>query len=195
MTLLNKLVAAVTPTESESARRQARAKARAAATPGDWLSMVLDHHVAIESAFAATKSALTAAAQAAAQKHLERVLRAHANAEESVLYPTLANRDHESQAKTAYAEQATAKTQMALLKKLTPLSPQYMEKLEHIRAAVAHHIYEEEANWFPELKNQVSDEDQSELTADYSAEYELYIGHSPKSSRSPRYGSGGHGTR
>ena len=190
MTLLNKLVSAVTPTESDAARKEARVKAQEAAKPGDWLAMILAHHEAIEAAFAHTKSASTAAAQAAAQQHLDLVITAHANAEESVIYPALAGEDHETQAKTAYAEQATAKIELGLLKKLKPLSPEFMEKLESIRAAVAHHMYEEESNWLLELRNQASAQDQAQLTEDYSVEYDRYMGHTKESSQSPRYGSG-----
>lgn len=190
MTLLNTLVAAVTPTESDAARKEARSKALEAATPGDWLTMILAHHEAIEAAFAATKSAPTAAVQSAAQKQLDLVITAHANAEESVIYPALAGEDHDTQAKTAYAEQATAKIELALLKKLKPLSAEFMDKLEHIRAAVAHHMYEEESNWLLELRNQASAQDQAQLTEDYSAEYDRYMGHTSESAQPPRYGSG-----
>jgi len=188
--MLNKLVAAVTPTESAAARKEARVKAQEAAKPGDWLAMILAHHEAIEAAFAATKSASTAAAQTAAQKHLDLVMTAHANAEESVIYPALAGEDHGSQAKTAYAEQATAKIELGLLKKLKPLSPEFMEKLEHIRAAVAHHMYEEESDWLLELKKQASAHDQAELTKDYSVEYDRYMGQTKESAQPPRFGSG-----
>ncbi len=44
MSLLDKAIAAITPPESDEARAKARARAEAAATPGDWLSQVLDHH-------------------------------------------------------------------------------------------------------------------------------------------------------
>ena len=59
MSILDKVIAAVTPPESEDARREAREKAQAAASPGDWLSMVLEHHKHIETAFAAVKAANT----------------------------------------------------------------------------------------------------------------------------------------
>jgi hypothetical protein len=52
MPFLDRVIAAVTRPESESARREARAKARSAATTGDWLSQVLAHHLQIEDAFA-----------------------------------------------------------------------------------------------------------------------------------------------
>lgn len=41
MSVIDKIVAAVTPPESEEARADARLKANAAARPGDWLSQVL----------------------------------------------------------------------------------------------------------------------------------------------------------
>ena len=57
MSIIDKVVAAVTPPESEEARVKARAKARASAGKDDWLSMVLNHHEQIETAFAAVKAA------------------------------------------------------------------------------------------------------------------------------------------
>ena len=57
MSVLNKVIAAVTPPESEEFRRKARANAQAAATAGDWLSMVLTHHQQIGAAFVAVKAA------------------------------------------------------------------------------------------------------------------------------------------
>src|ERR1700749_2629367 len=41
LSIVDKVIAAVTPPESEEARMKAREKARAAAGPGDWLAMVL----------------------------------------------------------------------------------------------------------------------------------------------------------
>src|ERR1700742_1385036 len=108
MSIVDKIVAAVTPPESESARQEARAKAHAVASPGDWLSMVLEHHERIESAFAAVKSANSANAQIAAQKKLAVMLTGHANAEESAIYPALADANEKGHATTAYGEQAAA---------------------------------------------------------------------------------------
>ena len=53
MSTLDKIIAAVTPPESEEARVKARADAEAIARPGDWLSHILDHHRQIEALFAA----------------------------------------------------------------------------------------------------------------------------------------------
>jgi hypothetical protein len=178
MSILDKVVAAVTPPESEEARMEARQKARAAAGSGgsDWLSMVLHHHVQIEAAFDAVKTARDSAARVAAQKKLGVLLTGHSNAEESVLYPALALADEKGHAGMAYTEQAAAKIQMAALENLAPMSQDYLDKLEHIRGAVAHHVYEEEGTWFLELKEKVSAAEQAKLTKRYKEEFERYVG-------------------
>jgi hemerythrin superfamily protein len=176
MSVIDKVVAAVTPPESESSRNEARAKARAAARRGDWLSMILQHHEQIEAAFSAVKSATTAATRVAAQRKLGIVLTGHSNAEESVIYPALVRADEKGHATTAYTEQAAAKTQMALLENIAPMTQEYLDKLEHIRGAVAHHVYEEEGNWFLELKANAAAPDQDKLTARYKEEFERYVG-------------------
>ncbi len=176
MSIVDKVVAAVTPPESDDARREAHAKARSMAAPGDWLSMVLEHHENIEAAFAAVKEATTAAAQVAAQKKLATLLTGHAVAEEAVLYPALADAGEKGHATTAYTEQSAAKLQMGLLEKLEPLSQDYLDKLEHIQGAVLHHVYEEEKNWFVDLKDKVSVVEQGRLTARYQEEFSRYVG-------------------
>jgi hemerythrin superfamily protein len=175
MSVLDKVIAAVMPPESEQARKQARAKARAAAKSGDWLSMILGHHEQIEAAFAAVKSATTAATRMAAQKKLAIILTGHSNAEESVIYPALTTVNEKGHAGTAYTEQAAAKTQMALLDNLAPMTQDYLDKLEHIRGAVAHHVYEEEGTWFLELKERMAPTDQTKLTSRYKEEFDRYV--------------------
>jgi Hemerythrin HHE cation binding domain len=176
MSIIDRIVAAVTPPESEEARREARAIALAAATPGDWLSMVLEHHENIEAAFIAVEEATTMAAQIAAQKQLATILTGHSVAEEAVLYPALADGGEKGHATMAYTEQSAAKVQMALLEKLEPLSEDFMEKLEHIRGAVVHHMYEEERNWFLDLKQNVETSEQTRLTTRYLEEFSRYVG-------------------
>ena len=176
MSIVDKLVAAVTPPESQEARSNARFKAHAAASPGDWLSAVLEHHEQIEAAFAAVKAANTPNAQVAAQMKLALILTGHANAEESVIYPALAGANEKGHATTAYGEQAAAKIQMGLLERLTPMTADYLDKLEHIRGAVAHHMYEEEGNWFVHLKEKATAADQTQITRRYEEEFARYVG-------------------
>lgn len=176
MSVLDKVIAAVTPPESADARREARAKARDAAMPGDWLERALDQHLQIETAFESVRLAITAEERIAAQKALALVLTGHANAEESVLYPALARVDEKGHATMAFAEQAAAKIQMGLLESLPPMSQDYLDKLEHIRGAVRHHMYEEEGKWFLEIRAKLSPAQHTVLTERFTEEYERYVG-------------------
>lgn len=176
MSIIDKVVAAVTPPESDQARKDARAKAQAAAGAGDWLSLVLNHHMQIEAAFAAVKATRDSASRIAAQKRLGVLLTGHSIAEESVLYPALARSHEKSHAGTAYTEQAAAKMQMAELENLAPMSEDYLDKLEHIRGAVAHHVYEEEGTWFLDLRRKAPAADQAKLTQRYKEEFDRYVG-------------------
>jgi len=176
MSIIDKVVSAVTPSESPQQREEARAKARQAATRGDWLSMVLDHHLQIEAAFAAVESARDAHSRTAAQKRLALILTGHANAEESVLYPSLARADGKGHATTAYGEQAEAKMGMAELETLAPMGGEYLEKLRHIQTAVLHHVYEEESSSFIALHEELSKSEQAKLTQRYREEFERYMG-------------------
>jgi hemerythrin superfamily protein len=174
MSILDKVVAAVTPLESDEQRAAARAKARSAATDGDWLSLVLDHHQQIESAFSAVKAATDAPSRVKAQKRLGVLLTGHSIAEESVIYPALVKAGEQSHSTKAYTEQSAAKVQMGLLEDLEPMSQEYLDKLEHIRGAVAHHVYEEEGNWFVDLRTKLPQADQTKITFRYQEEYTRY---------------------
>jgi hypothetical protein len=176
MSFLDKIIAAVTPPESEEARADARRKATAAAVPGDWLSLVLEHHRQIEQAFAAVRQGAGAADRTAALKRLEIVLTGHANAEESVLYPALADGGEKAHAGAGYEEQAMTKVQMGILEKLDPMSQDFLDKLGHIEGAVRHHMYAEEGNWFVDLKDKLPAAEQARLTARFAEEYERYVG-------------------
>ena len=180
MSIIDKVVAAVTPPESEEARAEARVKARASATPGDWLSMVLDHHLQIEAAFTQVKSAGDSASRLRALKDLSVILTGHSIAEEAALYPALAHADEKGHATAAYTEQSAAKLQMGLLENLPPMSQDFLDKLEHIRGAVAHHVYEEEGNWFLDLKSKLSTAEQIKLTQRYNEQFARYVGEDSK---------------
>jgi len=186
MSIVDKVIAAVTPPESDKARAEARAKARASAVPGSWLSMVLDHHLQIEAAFLAVANASSASGRVAAQKQLALILTGHSTAEEVVLYPAMALSDQKAHSEMAYLEQSMTKVQLAALERLDPMSQDFADKLEHIRGAVAHHVYEEEDKWFPELQalNEPSLEDT--LAARYQEEFERYT----QASDTARFGAG-----
>jgi hemerythrin superfamily protein len=174
MSLIDRVVAAVTPPESQQKREEARAKARAVAGENDWLAMILQHHERIEAAFAAVRTASDANGRLSAQRKLAVILTGHSNAEEAVIYPALVRFGHKSHGMAGYTEQAGAKANMGELEYLNPMSQDYLDKLEHIRGAVAHHMYEEESDRFPDLKK-LSSADQARLTERYTEEFERYI--------------------
>lgn len=174
MSIIDKVVAAVTPPESEEARAKARTKAEQAALSAPWLATILDHHREIEARFADVKAATTANARRAAQKELAFILTAHAIAEEAAIYPALAADKQVGHAELAYQEQSAAKLEMGLLERLDPMSEDYFDKLEHIRGAVAHHVYSEEGTWFPELAGDVDAAGQARISARYDEEFARY---------------------
>jgi hypothetical protein len=174
MSLIDKVVAAVTPPESEEWRREARAKARAAAGHNDWLAQVLRHHEQIEALFSALRATPDVTSRLHALKELTLVLTGYANAEEVVIYPALVHFDHKIHGMAGYTEQAGAKANMGELEYLDPMSSEFLDKLEHIRGAVAHHMYEEEGDRFLDLKN-LPASDQARLTARYMEEFDRYL--------------------
>jgi hemerythrin superfamily protein len=175
MGMLDKMVAAVVPEPSDEDRAEARAKARSLGR-GGWLGMVLDHHEAIEAAFERVKNAKSAGARRSAQKRLAVLLTGHSIAEEAVLYPAMALSDQKGHSGEAYTEQSAAKVQTAALDDIDPMSQDYLDKLEHLRAAVAHHVYEEEHEWFPKLREMHDATKQTRLTRRYKEEFERYVG-------------------
>jgi hypothetical protein len=182
MSILDKAIAAVTPPVSDEKRAEAHAKARAAAEPGDWLSQVLDHHEEIDQAFAETKAATTAEARRKAQKRLGTLLTGHAMAEEAVIYPALAQAGKQGHANTAYTEQVAAKQQMAALEMMDPMSQDYLDKLGHVEGAVKTHVYQEESDWFFDMKRDAPADAQAHATARYKEEAGRYFDGGPSAS-------------
>jgi hemerythrin superfamily protein len=174
MSFIDKVVAAVTPPESEKKRQEARAKARAVAGQNDWLAQILDHHEHIEALFGRVRIAQDVSSRQEALRALALVLTGHANAEEAVIYPALVHFNHKVHGMAGYTEQAGAKANLGELEYLDPMSSDFLDKLEHIRGAVAHHMYEEESDRFLDLKR-IQASDQARLTARYMEEYDRYV--------------------
>lgn len=176
MSVLDKVIAAVTPPESDQARADARTKAEAVARSGDWLSQILQHHRDIEAQFAAVLSAPDTAGRRAAQTQLGVVLTGHSIAEEAAVYPALAADKQVGHAELAYQEQAAAKMEFGLLERLDPMSQDWRDKIEHIKGAVLHHIYSEEGTWFTDLAADTTAEEQALIAKRYDEEYSRYMG-------------------
>jgi hypothetical protein len=56
------------------------------------------------------------------------------------------------------------------------MSQDFIDKLKHIERAVAHHVYEEESNWFLHLKTKTLAADQAKLTNRYQEQFARYMG-------------------
>jgi hypothetical protein len=91
------------------------------------------------------------------------------------VYPALAHADEKAHAVKAYTEQSAAKLQLGLLEYLDPMSQDYLDKLEHLRGAVLHHMYEEEGTWFLELKRKASPLEEVQLRTRYVEEFDRYF--------------------
>ena len=176
MSIVDKIIAAVVPEPTPEERAECRAKARSLSGGSGWLAQVLDHHEQIEAAFAAVQDAGSAAARRTAQKWLGALLTGHSMAEEAVLYPAMALGDQKAHSVEAYTEQSGTKVQLAGLDELDPMSKEYLDKLEHLRSAVAMHVHREESAWFPELRKAGDANAQSKLSRRYREEFERYMG-------------------
>ena len=176
MSILDKLVATIAPPESDEDRATARAEAERVAQRHAWLREALQHHRQIEAAFEEARQSPDAAMRTRAAKQLAIVLNGHAQAEETVLYPALAEHSEKAHAGMAYEEQQMTKVQMAMLEKLDPMSREWLDKLDHIRGAVLHHVYQEESNWFLDLADKCKPEESLMLAQRFQEEYHRYAG-------------------
>ena len=176
MSLIDKVVAALTPAENEEERQAARTHARNLAKPGDWLSHVLEHHRRIEACFTLALHAATLAERQAALRDLAMVLTAHANAEEAVLYPAMVVAHEKAHAGQSFEEHAMTRIQLGILETIDPMSREWQDKLDHIRGAVLHHVYVEEGERFPELREAIDPAEDQRLTRRFVEEFERYMG-------------------
>ena len=176
MSFLDKLAASIMPPESAEDRANARRVAQACAGQNDWLSTILQHHQQIEAAFNEALSATGSDGRLSALKRLGQVLSAHANAEEAVIYPLMTVEDQKAHAAMAFEEQAAAKTQLALLESIDPMSQEWTDKLEHVMGAVQHHVFKEEGTWFPKLLQEMPAGESQRVTARFTEEFQRFSG-------------------
>jgi hypothetical protein len=173
MSFFDKMIATMMPPESEEDHARARREARSETMPGDWLDQVLQHHEQIEAAFARAGNATGSAERTRELNRLAALLTAHSSAEETVIYPQLSH-DHKLHLTLACEEQQAVKVELSLLELLDPLSADWVDKLGHVKGAVAHHVYEEEGNRFLRLKRELPAEAQTHMTTRYREEIGRY---------------------
>lgn len=174
MNFFDRLAAALTPEASEEDRTRARSEAQELAQSDDWLARVLEQHEQIEALFDEALSASPGSDRRMAVKRLGQLLNAHAMAEEVVLYPALARSGEKTDATMAYEEQSMTKVEMAALEQLDPDSDEWVQQLEKIRRAVAHHVYEEESEWLPRLHRTVGESEAEMLSTRFDEEFDRH---------------------
>jgi Hemerythrin HHE cation binding domain len=176
MTIMDKVIGAITPSETDAARRKARDKASDLARDCPWLAAVLRHHVAIEQAFAGVRAARDPSGRRAAQRWLSTLMTGHALAEEVVLYPAMGLSEQKMHSMLAYTEQSSAKFNLSALETLEPMSQEYLDKLDQLGAVMAHHMHSEEGSWFPALARQARAAERLRLSTRYEEEFNRYMG-------------------
>jgi hemerythrin superfamily protein len=175
MSILDKIVAAVTPPETDYERQEARDIARRKADKAPWLRMVLDHHEQIDGAFEQVKASSSPGQRLVALRQLTELLTAHSIAEEGVIYPALSDNGETGHATMAYTEQSAAKMQIGLLAHMDPMSQDFMDKFGHLEGAVKHHVYQEESKWFIDLIDDAPQADHDWISERYAEEFNRYM--------------------
>lgn len=175
MSILDKMIAAVTPPESQEDRVEAHSRAQQFISQAPWLADVLQHHEQIDAAFAAVKSGSSADQRRSELKKLGTLLTAHSIAEEAVIYPALSDNGDNGHATMAYTEQSAAKMQLGLLERMDPISQDFDDKLGHLEGAVKHHVYQEEGSWFIDLVESAPDADHQMIAKRYAEEFNRYM--------------------
>lgn len=175
MSLLDKVIATVTPKPSDADIAAARSSLRALGSGVAWVTQVCDHHDQIDAAFAAVRGATSKAQQRAAQKQLATLLTGHSLAEEAALYPAMALHDQMAHAAAAFTQQSAAKVNLAALEELEPMSSDYLDKVDHLWAAVAYHVHQEESDWYPKLRDTGDAALQARLSLRYAEEVANYL--------------------
>ena len=165
----------ITPSHNNVEREKVREEAKKNAK-SKWFTMVLNHHSQIEAVFDKIKDAKTLNVRSAAQKELMTLMTGHSIAEEAIVYPFMKLDTSATDAGHAYVEQSVAKMELVALDEIDDkMSKKYEEKLEEIRAAVVHHMIEEERDFFPELQDKADSKENRKISQHYQMEFDRYM--------------------
>lgn len=140
-------------------------------TSGDVIDLILDDHRRFESLLRELRDSSgdrDAARQAFAALHV-----AHAEAEESKVYPTLRRKDAIGEDEAEHGEEEHAEGHEALLKVLEAESlegEEFDELVEELATAVNHHLSEEELTILNPAREEVDEEVRRRLGAEFAAE-------------------------
>ncbi|MFL6696641.1 MAG: hemerythrin domain-containing protein [Vitreoscilla sp.] len=176
MTLLDQMMAVVTPYRSETERIEARKSATALALDCEWLSEVVRQHAAIEQALEQVRVSTHGSQRRHALQWLGALLNGHSLAEQAVLYPAVSFECRRAHAVAAYADESSLKIELAALQTMELPDSDFHDKLERLRADLVFHIHEEESHWYPALFHAVDRPMHALLSARFGAEFRRYMG-------------------
>jgi hemerythrin superfamily protein len=143
---------------------------------GDVVEIILADHRWFEEALRELRDVRSD--RAAVRADLATVLIAHAEAEESKVYPTLRKKkaiDEEEVEHSEHEHDEGNEALLALMEVEDTASEDFSEKEHELSEALSHHLDEEERDVLNPARTDVSKEDRGRLGADFAAERERLI--------------------
>jgi hypothetical protein len=140
-------------------------------TSGDVIDLILDDHRRFEAILRDLRDA--SGDRDAARKAFSALHVAHAEAEESKVYPTLRRKDAISEHEAEHGEEEHAEGHEALLKVLeaeTLDGEEFDDLVEDLATAVNHHLTEEELTILNPAREEVADDVRQRLGKDFAEE-------------------------
>lgn len=134
---------------------------------GDWAEALATEHkmtLAIFDKIEATSDDQTTMRGTLLAK-LKYALSKHAIEEEMVIYPALRQANRTDEADDLTSEHGIVKTYLYELETMPNDSPQWLARVRDFRTMIEQHIREEEDEIFPALRSQLSEDQNSKLTA------------------------------
>ncbi|HWH17703.1 MAG TPA: hemerythrin domain-containing protein [Allosphingosinicella sp.] len=134
---------------------------------GDWADALATEHkmtLAIFDKIEATSDDQTMMRTTLLAK-LKYALTKHALEEENVIYPALRHANSVHDADTLESEHGYVKTHLYELETMAKDSPEWLARVRDFRSMIEHHMQMEENEVFPALRSQLSDEQNSKLSA------------------------------
>lgn len=134
---------------------------------GDWAEALATEHKMTLAIF--DKIEATADNQTAMRSHLlaklKYALSKHAIEEEMVIYPALRQANRTDDADELTSEHGIVKTYLYELETMSKDSAEWLARVRNFRSMIEEHMREEENEVFPALRSQMSEEQNSKLTA------------------------------
>jgi len=132
---------------------------------GNWVDALKAEHRLVEKAFQsllATDDSQTMKRKMLLSK-IAYALTKHANEEENVIYPALAQSTMAERADEMFHEHAQVKTALYELKQMDAGQAQWLERARELFELIQHHVQKEENEVLPQLQASLSDDENKKL--------------------------------